>query len=334
MTILRIDDDGGAVGGTRDARLDPVAGTRGATVVLLHGYKYDPRDAPSDPHALLYRDGPVPARLDRGGRVISWPEGLGFGAAGGGDGLCVAYGWRARAAHAASLAREGLNGFAAAYREAGRAGARLAELVGALGARRDGPVDFFAHSLGARVALAALRAAAEAGRADTVARFGRLVLLGPAEFAGEAAAALEACDRIGAPTPEVYCLVARGNRRYDLLFEAFAPAGARRGGGSLGRLGLGRRRAGWLDLAFDAPALAGLLAERGVALGPSRAGPCHWSFYARPGAMALHRAILERRPGFGPEELRAAGAPGPAPRRPRLRLGPPRLPTPATPLPA
>jgi hypothetical protein len=99
-------------------------------------------------------------------------------------------------------------------------------------------------------------------------------------------------------------------------------------------MGLGRRRAGWLDLAFDDPAFADLSAAHGVALAPMRGGPCHWSFYARPGAMALHRAILARRPGFGPEELRAAGAPGPAPRRPRLRLRPPRLPAPPAPLPA
>jgi hypothetical protein len=133
-----------------------------------------------------------------------------------------------------------------------------------------------------------------------------MILLGPAAFAAEARAALAACDRAGVETPEVYCVLSRANVAYDRLFETFGPWGR---GPSLGRTGLGMRRRGWIDLAFDAPDMAAWCAGMGVALGPVPQSACHWSFYTRPGALALHRAILLRAEGTGAEEMRASGAP-------------------------
>jgi hypothetical protein len=289
---------------------------------MLHGWRYDPAVPAADPHPSLYRADPVPAVRSRGGRVASWPVGLGLG----GAGLAVCLGWRARYPHVAAFRVAGCNGFAAAYREAGRAGAALAPLLAALGEARAASVDLFAHSLGARVALCAVRALAEAGRAEALSRVGRLILMGPAVFAGEARAALDACDRIGVAGPQVYAFHARGNAVFDALFAVAAPPEAERGAGALGRAGLGERRAGWIDLAFDHPGSVAAFERLGVGLATASAGPCHWSFYARPGAMALHRAILARAPGFCPEGLRAAGAPelraGPGPARIGWRLRP------------
>jgi hypothetical protein len=332
MAILRIDcgenglrlrPDPGAESAPRHGAAAPdlrglaAAAADGPTVVMLHGWRYDPALSAADPHPLLYRDGPVPAARSRGGRVASWPVGLDLRD----GGLAVGYGWRARYPHLAAFRGAGCNGFAAAYREAGRAGAALAPLLAALGEARAAPVDVFAHSLGARVALCALRALAEAGCADALSRLGRLILMGPAVFAGEARAALAACDRLGVAAPQIYAFHARGNAAFDALFAFAAPPEAERGDGPLGRAGLGERRPGWIDLAFDDPAAVAAFARLGVGLAPAASGPCHWSFYARPGAMALHRAILARAPGFCPEGLRAAAAPETAPARPAARFG-------------
>jgi hypothetical protein len=319
MAMLRVDC---ADGGLRVRPGSSPAGDApaGPTVVMIHGWRYDPAETAADPHPLLYREGAVPAGRGRGGRVLSWVEGLGLGS----RGLGVGFGWRARFPHLASLRSGGCNGFAAAYREAGRAGEALAPLLASLGEARAAPVDVFAHSLGARVALCALRRLAETGRGDAVARLGRFVLMGPAAFRGEARAALAACDRAGVRAPEIYALGARCNAAFDALFAAAAPPEADRGGGALGRVGLGAARPGWIDLAFDAPQTAAALARAGVALGPAPAGPCHWSFYARPGAMELHRALFDRAPGLSPEALREAGAAetGAAAPRPRPRSRP------------
>jgi len=300
MAILRVNC------GEAEFRGAPPPAPAGRTLVMIHGYRYDPADAGANPHVSLYSETPPPARLSSGGRVISWPQALAIGA----QDLCVAYGWRARASLLGRLLRDGRNGFASVYDAAGGAGAALAPLLGDLGRAGAAPVDVIAHSLGARVALSAIRALAGAGDAGALARLGRVVLLAPAAFAAEARATLDACAEIGARAPEVYCVLSRANAPFDRMFELAAPSGQ---GAALGRAGLGVRRRGWLDLAFDDPALVGWAAARGVTLAPPAPGPCHWSVYARPGAMDLHRAILSRAPGFGPEEMRASGAPPYAP---------------------
>lgn len=308
MAILRV-NCGEALRGA------PLPASAGRTLVMIHGYRYDPAAARADPHLSLYSDAPV---RSGGGRVISWPRALGVGA----QDLCVAYGWRARASHLWHLLRARRNGFAAVYDAAGAAGAALAPLLAELGGARAAPVDIIAHSLGARVALSAIRALADAGDADALARLGRVLLLAPAAFAAEARATLDACARLGAPRPEVYCVLSRANAPFDALFALVAPSGQ---GGALGREGLGARRRGWLDLAFDDPALVDWAAARGVTLAPPAPGPCHWSVYTRPGAMDLHRAILARAPGFGAEEMRLSGAPLHAPRPRAARWGRPLL---------
>lgn len=219
--------------------------------------------------------------------------------------------------------------FAEIYHEAETAGAALVDALAAAAAARPAPVDVFAHSLGARVALCALRATAEAGRRDLIARFGRWVLLAPAEFAGTARAALDACAAIGARAPEIYAVHAAHNARYDSLFETFAPRPARNGP-PLGRGGLPDAPPCWADLYLDHPDLRRWLALRAMRPPAPPAGPCHWSFYLDPGAMALHRAVLGRAPGFDAESLRGV-APGPCAPGP-CAPGPCAAPRPSAPL--
>ncbi|MEO1688397.1 MAG: hypothetical protein AAFU61_10875, partial [Pseudomonadota bacterium] len=153
-----------------------LAAPRGAcATVLIHGYKFRPGDARRDPHARLY-GGPAPAGAARCG---DWARALGAE----GAGPVIGFGWDARAWHLSSLLAEGRNGFARVYDRAAEAGEALRALLeGVRALRPDLTVDLFAHSLGARVALAAARSP----------RVGRMILLGAAEDAERAAEALPA----------------------------------------------------------------------------------------------------------------------------------------------
>ncbi|MEM1314675.1 MAG: hypothetical protein AAGI51_08985 [Pseudomonadota bacterium] len=278
--------------------LDRAAPGARATV-LIHGYKYRPGDPARDPHRLLFGAGPEGAP-----RCADWAEGLG--------GLVVGFGWDAWAPHLPSLAREGRNGFAAVYARAGAAGETLRGLLEEMRARRpDLRVDMLAHSLGARVALGAARAE----------NAGRMILLGAAE---DAEAALDALPAAGRGGTEVFHVAARHNDLFDAMFEAAAPRRGGRAPRALGRAGLPAARPDWIDLQLDHPGLAAWLARRGAPLTPRSPAVCHWSFYARPGALGLYRRILEEREAWSIRALRAAGAPeGLAPRWSRLA---PRLP--------
>jgi len=267
-------------------------------VVMVHGYKYDPARPDADPHRSLFAF--LPSRDGR--RIRSWPTGLGFADDGGESGLAVGFGWPASEGHLPNLLRRRRTGFAAVYERAGAIGAHLAALVGSIQRLApERPVDILAHSLGARVALAALPHLADAP--------GRVILLGAAEFDGRAR---EVLDAVRSP-PDVYNVTARANDPYDFAFETFAP---RRGWGerAVGR-GLGDERPHWLDLQLDRPEVTAWVNERGIRLKPPDARLCHWGFYTRSGALGVYKAILRRRPGWDIEALRAV--PGLAAQEPR-----------------
>jgi hypothetical protein len=266
------------------------AGPPGPIVVLIHGYKFHPGLPDCDPHRSLYAFRPEAASW----KIRSWPEGLGFAADRGETGLCVGFGWPAAAAHLPSLVRTGRNGFARVYDRAAGYGAHLAELLRLLQRLAPGrPIDLMAHSLGARVALAALPELDEAPD--------RVILLGAAEFG---ARALEFLAAAPAPRrPSIYNVTTRANDLYDLAFERFAPR-RRRSDRALG-IGLGARLSYWLDLQLDRPDVAAWANQNGVPLTPRRARLCHWSFYTRDGAFGLYQAILRRRPGWDVGSLAA-----------------------------
>ncbi|MGG7567752.1 hypothetical protein ACQ5SO_16495 [Rhodovulum sp. DZ06] len=192
-------------------------------------------------------------------------------------------------------------GFARAWRRAEGAGAQLGALIEAVhDARPDLRVNLLAHSLGARVALHALRAPGA----------GRAILLGAAVHAEEARRLMPPPRPAGqGGGPEVINVISRRNDLFDLLFEAAAPAGRGGARAALGRAGLGERRADWIDLQLDGPAQEAWLAARGHALGPAPRLLCHWGFYERPGALALWAAMLRGGAAWAPEALRRAGAP-------------------------
>jgi len=309
--------DGGALDATLARRLAETPATA-PVVVLIHGYRFDPHAArrpEDDPHRSLFAFEPA----TRGWKVRSWPRGLGFAPGRKEAGLCIGFGWPAMAPLLPSLAFERRTGFARVYDRAGAMGPRLAELVARIQAAAPGrQVDLLAHSLGARVAIAALPHLDDAPA--------RILLLGAAEFDARAREALAAAR--GPRPPAIYNVTARANDAYDAAFETFAP---RRGWGerALG-LGLADPPPFWVDLQLDRPEVAAWINARGIPLRPSATRLCHWSFYTRPGAFEVYQAILRRHPGWDVASLRAA--PCLAAQEPRWSRFAPRLRRPALPV--
>ena len=274
-------------------------------LILIHGYKFDPAHPVTNPHGSLFS-----FSADNSSRKIrSWPTGLGFGRTDAASGLCIGFAWPARASHLGSLLRRGRTGFAEVYDRAPAYGEKLAELVARIQAIAPGRVvDLLAHSLGARVALAALPFLDIAP--------GKVILLGAAEYDARALEFLEAlrCPR----PPHVFNVTARANDVYDAMFESFAPRRSWRDR-AIG-LGLGVQSPCWLDLQIDRADVAAWARQRGIPLTPWDARLCHWSFYTRRGAFDLYQAILRRRPGWDFASLRAAPCfAGQEPRWSRLR---------------
>lgn len=227
--------------------------------IMVHGYRFDPSRPERSPHRDILSDDPARAT----GRGLSWPRHLGVGEAG----LGIAFGWRA----SGSLWR--------AWAEAARAGVALARLLDRLhaGGRQ---ADIVAHSLGARVALAALARAREGS-------VGRVILIAPAEFRDAAARALATPAGSAA---EIVSVTSRENRLFDALVE-WLLAPHRPGARTAGR-GLVATPQNWTDLRIGERATLGALDRLGYRLAPPLRTPCHWSGYLRPGVFPLYRAIL------------------------------------------
>ena len=235
----------------------------GAPVVaMIHGWRYAPGLRADCPHGSILSLDPPPG--DR--RVVSWPRHLGLD---GQSGLGIALGWNARC----DLWR--------AHRRAGQTGVALAEIAREVHRLSGRPLQVIAHSMGARVALAALPHVAPG-------QIGRMILLAAAESRGAAANALATP---GGAAVEVVNVTTRENDLFDSCFEWGLHLGLRT---SIGQ-GLGQKRPGWQDLWIDQQrTLAGL-----AALGHPLADPprriCHWSPYLRPGTIALYRALIDGR---------------------------------------
>lgn len=277
-------------------------------VVMIHGYKFDPFDARAEnPHDYLYHFDPSLVCADRWQRPASWPLGLGFRERDpwGIHGLGVGFAWSSRP-------RQRIGAFCQSYIEAGNAGRALLETLDILAQaypRRD--IDIFVHSLGARVALTALRVAARRGRSDLIERIGRVLLLGPAELASVARDTMTLIERAApARRPEIYNIVARENDFFDVLVERFSPRMKGVRPICVGSHGLGEDFEGWLDLQIDSPALKPWLEARGVVIGggpPRRV--CHWGVYNRPGALDFYASILRDRPRWSIDRMRSEGVP-------------------------
>ncbi|MEM7496880.1 MAG: hypothetical protein AAF371_02665 [Pseudomonadota bacterium] len=350
MAVLRLNAtrDGvlWAPGDDRDwtEALDAALGTlapAGRVTILVHGYRFTWRphrdgSAPHCPQTRLYAGNPPSGSARLWPCEANWLAGLGLshrgptrpdGPAGRGTvpSLTIGFCWDARRNGLATLLTTGRNDFAVVYDAAALAGRALAAVLAHIAMRRpDAMPDVLAHSLGARVALGALRAQPQLA-------LGRLVLLGAAEYAGIALEALTTQTAAGG-TANVYHVFSRANDIFDGIFGLLAPRPSLPGDRPLGLAGLGfgaGRASGalaerWIDLELDGGAAARAFAARGLACERAHETVSHWHFYTDPGAMAAWRAILERRPGWEIAELRRAGlGRTPTPRWSRLL---PRLP--------
>ena len=231
-------------------------------VVMIHGYKHSPLRPENCPHRHV-----LALKSQRGGRSTSWPQHMGFGR-GAHDALAIGFGWHARGT------------IWDAYWEAQAAGLALARVIGHIALRHGRPVHLFAHSLGARVSLAALRELP----AGSV---GRVVMLAAAEFSDLAA---EAVASPAGARAEYLNVTSRENLLFDGMFEWLLQT-PWASGRSLGR-GIGETRARWVNLAIDDPATRDHLARLGHRIRPPRQAVCHWSGYLRPGMFSLYRAFL------------------------------------------
>lgn len=245
---------------------------RAPVVVMIHGYRFAPDVEGHCPHRHILGLGQVPG--DR--TAVSWPLHLHLD---GVAGLGIGLGWQARGSLFGALARADV---------AGDALADLAECIRSIDPDRR--VDVIAHSLGARVALRALRKA-QAGD------FGRLILLAAAETRGPALAALASPAGRAA---EVVNITSRENDIFDFIVEWATVLGADT---ALGQ-GLGQEVDRWLDLQIDQRATETALAALGLPLRAQPSRICHWSPYVRPGVFALYRALFQRRLDLN--DLRAA----------------------------
>lgn len=231
---------------------------RAPVVVMIHGYRFAPDVAGNCPHEHIFSL--APPQGDR--TALSWPRHLGA------VGLMIGFGWPARG---------GLIGASQRARAAGRGLAELAAVIREAAGGHE--MHVIAHSLGARVALAALPHA-------TAGDFGRLILLAGAETRGPARAAMSSPAGRAA---QVFNITTRENDLFDFLYEWLAGAGLDTAIGQ----GLRQEMPNWLDVQIDQPATLAALARLGHRLPPAPARICHWSPYLRPGAFGLYRDVLD-----------------------------------------
>ncbi|MEM6487789.1 MAG: hypothetical protein AAF677_05875, partial [Pseudomonadota bacterium] len=308
-----------------DAALAPLP--QGALVVLLvHGYRFTwtarRGRRPFCPQDKLYRLDPPTAPQGVWPRQAAWPASLGFSATAS-DALCLGFGWDARRPALATLIARRRLDFAEVHEAAAVAGRVLADVLDHIAARRpDLAPGFLAHSLGARVVLAAIAAAPGL-------HLGPAVLLGAAEHVGIAHAALAAQDAAGG-SGDVLHVLSRANDPFDALFGLLAPPpgepatdgpAPRWAGRTLGHAGLAPAggHARWVDLQLDRASTAAYCARHGIALTRLTETVSHWHFFTDPGAMAAWRSVLRRASGWDLADLRAAGLDGDiAPRWSRL----------------
>ena len=230
---------------------------------LIHGFRFDPAVPAHSPHTHILSLRPRPGCW----KALSWPRHLHLDRDAGHLGL--AFGWPATGSPASVATR------------AFEAGAGLAELVDRLHRLRpDLSLSFFAHSLGARVALRAL-SGSPAGSIS------RVILMSGAEYRDAAQAALETPAGRAA---QIVNIRTAENLPFDLAFRLTVPAPF------FGSLPLSAGLQGfpnWTDLRIDCPRTRRDLRALGHRLRAPRTRFCHWSGYLRPGLFALYRRILD-----------------------------------------
>lgn len=252
-------------------------------IVMIHGFRFDPTDPQHNPFRTIF----APTSTSQKPRLRSWPAALDLP-----DALYIGFGWSARAASGPFAFDQG---FAEVYRRAGAAGVDLAELLRQIALAAPGrPIDIIAHSLGARVALSAMRNLPRSVHRQ----IGRMLLLGGAELDISAKGALSAVP-VDA-TVEVYSFTTRQNDVFDAAFEAFVPARPKRARSLSVGLPQNPRI---LTIQLDHPRFQTWLRTRGIDIGAFAHRICHWSFYTDAGVMTLYRRLLTERHAWRVAEL-------------------------------
>ncbi|MDO5612737.1 MAG: DUF726 domain-containing protein [Paracoccus sp. (in: a-proteobacteria)] len=256
-------------------------------IAMIHGFRFSPALPGTDPHRhILALDPELTSR-----RAMSWPRALGFGEACG-DGLAIAFGWEARGS------------LHSAYLRADAAGQSLARSIETLAQRAGRPVAMIGHSLGARVALAALHHV-------TPGTISRAILLTAAEFRCAAASAMASP---AGQQAEIINITSRENDLFDFGMELLVGRLRRR---TLG-FGLDQPLRNWIDVQIDDADTLDALAGLGFRMDSRAARLCHWSPYLRPGVFDFYRTALRQPWALPLGLLRGALPVRPAPRWSRL----------------
>ena len=233
-------------------------------MILLHGYQFSPATPDTDPHRHILSLTPNTDCW----KALSWPAQLGFNQGDIGEGLCIAVGWEARGS------------LWTAWRNAASTGKALCVLIDQITALRPGPINIVAHSLGARVVLAAVPDLAAGS-------IGRAVLMAGAEYRSVAQTAL--ASHAG-QTAEFINITSRENDPYDAGIEWLIRAPTRHDR-TLGA-GLGDIARNWLDVQVDCRRTRAVFEQFGHPIPAPNARMCHWSTYLRPGLLALYRDMI------------------------------------------
>jgi len=264
--------------------------TPGPIIIMLHGYKFAPGHHRGCPHRHILSLRPNPQCW----KALSWPRALGFGAGKAQEGLGIAFGWSARGT------------IWQAYARAANAAGQLARLITQI--RRAAPgraVHLMAHSLGARVALGAMRQL-PGGSID------RMILLNAAEYGAYARDALESEAGRAA---EIINVTSRENDLFDFLLERLiAPPEP----GDRTMAHAMPQRPNTLTIQLDHPGTLDALTRAGFAIAPRTFRFCHWSTYLRPGLFDVYRTLLRNPETLPLAQLRAALPETPEPRWSRV----------------
>jgi len=312
--------------------------------VMVHGFQYDPRAPLSDergraanPHGQIYHFDEDELSVERAAHTSPWPKRLGFEDDEGESGMAVGFAWASDPTYVRGDWRDWLSTlrwsdrgaetyYSTAYRTAPIAAEGLARTVTALAEvfpnRR---IDIFAHSLGARVALFALRRLAEENRVAELDRVGRVVLLSGAPHWLDARLALRALAKHNRSKPQIFnALVSRDATlsRWGRRFAAFAGRADENprfrdrlwslffGGKVIGLHGkpLGSEFSAWMDLHLDLPALANWASrlDPPIDFRPTWRGSSwdHWAAFTWPPYMKFYSNILRERRDWSLNALR------------------------------
>lgn len=344
----------------------------GPVVVFVHGFGYEPRRPvkarvqSDNAHRTLFHfaeaEGGPGSAEERSRRVTPWfargmvPDGVGDAAACGG--VAIGFSFASYGGHSGIVSPSWFNrmrarldvtsrkrqppaSYAAAYRDAEVAGYGLAAVLAQVRAKLDHegavnkPIDIICHSLGARTVMSALALIAQRWPLDdTLARIGRVIILGGVCYTGQAAFGIANVAFAAPPRlPHIYNVTCQSDAmlRYFATFAALDDAQREAeedlslndnlrsivsAGDTIGLTGkpppelydsIAPDYPNWIDIPLDSPKTRRWGKEYGFDLRSSFRNlrgdhACYWT---HPGNWDLYRAILHEREGWTSGELRA-----------------------------